>query len=60
MKRRSDNSRLKNGISKILTLDRRWRCAAAVGRRLVLTTEQIRDTRPAQENAMRGRGARET
>ncbi len=60
MKRRSDNSRLKNGHSKILTLDRRWRCAAAVGRRLVLTTEQIRDTRPAQENAMRGRGARET
>jgi hypothetical protein len=33
--------------------------AAAVGRRLVLTTEAIRDTRPAQGKAKRVRVARE-
>ena len=33
--------------------------AAAVGRHLVLTTEAIRDTRPAQGKAKRVRAARE-
>jgi len=41
------------------TLDTLWRYAAAVGRRLVLTTEAIRDTRPAQGKANRARAARE-
>ncbi len=41
-------SRLENGHNPNPTLDTLWRYAAAVGRRLVLTTEVIRDTRPAQ------------
>jgi len=41
------------------TLDTFWRYAAAVGRRLVLTTEAIGDTRPAQGKAKRVRAARE-
>jgi ribosome-binding protein aMBF1 (putative translation factor) len=44
-------SRLENGHNKNPTLDTLWRYAAAVGRRLVLATEAIRDTRPAQEKA---------
>ena len=40
-------SRLENGHNPNPTLDTLWRCAVA-GRRLVLTTEAIRDTRPAQ------------
>jgi len=40
-------------------LDTLWRYAAAIGRRLVLTTEAIRDTRPAQSKAKRVRAARE-
>jgi len=46
-------SRLENGHNKNPTLDTPWRYAAAVGRRLILTTEAIRDTRPA-----RGKGKR--
>ncbi len=52
-------SRLENGHNKNPTLDTLWRYAAAVGRRLVLTTEAIRDTRPAQGKAKRVRVARE-
>jgi len=52
-------SRLENGHNKNPTLDTLWRYAAAVGRRLELTTEAIRDTRPAQGKAKRARGARE-
>src|SRR5208282_3933956 len=50
-------SRLENGHNKNPTLDTLWRYAAAVGRRLVLTTEAIRDTRPAQGKAKRVRAA---
>ena len=46
-------SRLENGHNKNPTLDTLWRYAAAVGRRLVLTTEAIRDTRPVQVKAKR-------
>ncbi len=53
-------SRLENGHNKNPTLDTLWRYAAAVGRRLVLTTETIRDTRPGQGKAKRVRAARET
>lgn len=52
-------SRLENGHNKNPTLDTLWRYAAAVGRRLVLTTEVIRDTRPAQAKRKRVRAARE-
>ncbi len=52
-------SRLENGHNKNPTLDTLWRYAAAVGRRLVLTTEAIRDTRPTQAKAKRVRAARE-
>jgi DNA-binding XRE family transcriptional regulator len=52
-------SRLENGRNKNPTLDTLWRYAAAVGRRLVLTTESIHDTRPAQDKAKRVRAGRE-
>jgi DNA-binding XRE family transcriptional regulator len=52
-------SRLENGHNKNPTLDTLWRYAAAVGRRLVLTTEPIRDTRPARGMAKRARATRE-
>ena len=51
-------SRLENGHNKNPTLDTLWRYAAAVGRRLVLTTEAIRDTRPGKGKAGRGAAAR--
>jgi DNA-binding XRE family transcriptional regulator len=51
-------SRLENGHNKNPTLDTLWRYAAAVGRRLLLTTEAIRDTRPAAGKAKRARAAR--
>jgi len=44
-------SRLENGHNKNPTLDTLWRYAAAIGRRLILTTEAIRDTRPAHGKA---------
>jgi DNA-binding XRE family transcriptional regulator len=44
-------SRLENGHNKNPTLDTLWRYGAAVGRRLVLTTEPIRVTRPVQRGA---------
>jgi DNA-binding XRE family transcriptional regulator len=40
-------SRLENGHTRNPTLDTLWRYAAAVGQRLVLSTEAIRDTRPS-------------
>jgi transcriptional regulator with XRE-family HTH domain len=52
-------SRLENGHTKNPTLDTLWRYAAAVGRRLVLTTEAIQDTRPAEGKARRSKAARE-
>jgi DNA-binding XRE family transcriptional regulator len=51
-------SRLENGHNKNPTLDTLWRYAAAVGLRLVLTTEVIQDTRPAHAKARRVRAAR--
>lgn len=51
-------SRLENGHNTNPTLDTLWRYAAAVGRRLVLTTEPIRDTRPAAGKAKRGKATR--
>jgi DNA-binding XRE family transcriptional regulator len=38
-------SRLENGRNRNPTLDTLWRYAAAVGQRLILSTETIRDTR---------------
>ena len=52
-------SRLENGHSRNPTLDTLWRYAAAVGRRLVLATEAIRDTRLPQAKSKRVRGARQ-
>lgn len=46
-------SRLENGRNKNPTLDTLWRYAAALGRRLVLTTEAIRDTRPRNSKPKR-------
>jgi hypothetical protein len=51
-------SRLETGHNKNPTLDTLWRYAAAVGRRLVLVTEAIRDTRPAGIKAKRIRSTR--
>jgi DNA-binding XRE family transcriptional regulator len=44
-------SRLENGHNKNPTLDTLWRYAAAVGRRLLLTTEAIADTRARKGKA---------
>jgi len=46
-------SRLENGHTRNPTLDTLWRYAAAVGKRLVLTAEDIQDTRAAPSNANR-------
>jgi DNA-binding XRE family transcriptional regulator len=51
-------SRLENGHNKNPTLDTLWRYAAAVGRRLLLTTEVIRSTRSARHKPKRARAAR--
>src|SRR5205809_7865019 len=40
-------SRLENGHSPNPTVDTLWRYAAAVGQRLVLSAEALRDTRPS-------------
>ena len=40
-------SRLENGHTPNPTLDTLWRYAAATGKRLVLSAEDIPDTRPA-------------
>ena len=46
-------SRLENGHTQNPTLDTLWRYAAAVGKRLVLSAEDIPDTRAAASNARR-------
>ena len=46
-------SRLENGHTRNPTLDTLWRYAAALGKRLVLSTEDIPDTRPAPAKAGR-------
>jgi len=46
-------SRLENGHTPNPTLDTLWRYAAAVGKRLVLTAEDVRDTRPVPSNGGR-------
>ena len=46
-------SRLENGHTPNPTLDTLWRYAAALGKRLVLSTEDIPDTRPAPAKAGR-------
>ena len=53
-------SRLENGHNANPTLDTLWRYAAAVGRRLVLTTDPIRDSRPAAGKVKRGKAAQKT
>ena len=53
-------SRLENGLNRNPTLDTLWRYAAAVGRRLVLATEAIADTRPASSKPARARAVRKT
>lgn len=44
-------SRLESGRNKNPTLDTVWRYAAALGQRLILSSEAIPDTRPAKTNA---------
>jgi transcriptional regulator with XRE-family HTH domain len=51
-------SRLENGRNRNPTLDTLWRYAVAAGRRLILATEAIADTRPAAKKAARVRAAR--
>lgn len=46
-------SRLENGHTQNPTLDTLWRYAAAVGKRLVLSAEDIPDTRPVASSARR-------
>src|SRR5439155_6267473 len=46
-------SRLENGETPNPTLDTLWRYAAAIGQRLVLSAEEIRDTRRVPSNAGR-------
>jgi DNA-binding XRE family transcriptional regulator len=46
-------SRLENGQTPNPTLDTLWRYAAAVGKRLVLTAEDVQDTRPVSSNGGR-------
>lgn len=51
-------SRLESGRNKNPTLDTLWRYAAAIGQRLILSSETIVDTRPAKAGAKRSRAAR--
>lgn len=44
-------SRLENGRTRNPTLDTLWRYAAAVGKRLVLTAEDVQDARAVPANA---------
>jgi len=52
-------SRLEDGHNRYPTLDTLWLHANAVGRRLVLTTEAIHDTRRTRGKAKRVWAARE-
>jgi DNA-binding XRE family transcriptional regulator len=51
-------SRLETGQNQNPTLDTLWRYAAAVGRRLLLTSEPIQDTRPAAGRTKRVKAPR--
>jgi hypothetical protein len=53
-------SRLENGHNHNPTLDTLWRYVAAVGRRLILTTEAIPDTRPMPVKTKRVRHERKS
>ena len=46
-------SRLENGHTQNPTLDTLWRYAAAAGKRLVMSIEDVQDTRPVSSNAER-------
>ena len=46
-------SRLENGRTPNPTLDTLWRYAAAVGKRLVLSAEDVQDVRPVPPDAAR-------
>jgi hypothetical protein len=46
-------SRLENGHTQNPTVDTLWRYAAGVGKRLVLSAEDIQDTRPVSSKARR-------
>jgi DNA-binding XRE family transcriptional regulator len=48
-------SRLENGQTPNPTMDALWRYAAAIGKRLVLSADDIQDTRPASSPAGRPR-----
>ena len=47
-------SRLENGHSQNPTLDTLWRDATALGKRLVLSAEEVESTRPPAAAADRG------
>ncbi len=49
---------LENGRNTNPTLDTLWRYTAAAGRRLVLSTEPIRGTRPTADKTKRGKATR--
>ena len=51
-------SRLESGRNKNPTLDTLWRYAAALGQRLVLSSDAIPDTRTAKTNAKQVRATR--
>lgn len=46
-------ARLEKGDTQNLTLDMLWRYAAAAGKRLVLSTKDVQDTRPVASRAGR-------
>jgi DNA-binding XRE family transcriptional regulator len=46
-------SRLENGHTQNPTLDTLWRYAAAIGKRLLLSAEDVHDTRPVTANGRR-------
>lgn len=51
-------SRVESGRNTNPTLDTLWRYAAALGQRLILSSEAIPDTRPAKTNAKQVRATR--
>jgi hypothetical protein len=51
---------LEDGHFEHLTVDTLWRYAAAVGKRLVLSTEDIADTRPARAKPRRSMAKKAT
>jgi hypothetical protein len=53
-------SRLENGHNPNPTVDTLWRYAAALGKRLVLSTEDVQDTHVAAPKAERPRSKRAT